>query len=55
MTRSIIEASLRFRLLVAAVAVGLLAVGIAQLRSAPADVLPEFTPPYAEIQTEALG
>jgi Cu/Ag efflux pump CusA len=26
-----------------------------QLRDAPADVLPEFTPPYVEIQTEALG
>ena len=26
-----------------------------QLRDAPVDVLPEFTPPYAEIQTEALG
>ena len=26
-----------------------------QLRDAPIDVLPEFTPPYAEIQTEALG
>ena len=33
----------------------MLAVGIAQLRDAPVDVLPEFTPPYAEIQTEALG
>ena len=25
------------------------------LRNAPVDVLPEFSPPYAEIQTEALG
>src|SRR5688500_12377361 len=52
---AIIRSSLRFRLLVVAVAAGVLAVGIAQLRSAPVDVLPEFTPPYAEIQTEALG
>jgi Cu/Ag efflux pump CusA len=29
--------------------------GVVQLRQAPVDVLPEFTPPYAEIQTEALG
>jgi Cu/Ag efflux pump CusA len=29
--------------------------GIAQLRDAPVDTLPEFTPPYVEIQTEALG
>src|SRR3712207_6732704 len=55
MMRAILETSLRFRLLVVAVAAGVLAVGIAQLRSAPVDVLPEFTPPYAEIQTEALG
>ena len=53
--RWVIDTSLRFRLLLAAVAAGVLAVGILQLRSAPVDVLPEFTPPYAEIQTEALG
>ena len=46
---------LRFRLLVLGVAAAVLAVGAAQLRSAPVDLLPEFTPPYAEIQTEALG
>ena len=51
----IIGASLRFRLLIVAIAAGVLAVGIVQLRQAPVDVLPEFTPPYAEIQTEALG
>ncbi len=45
----------RFRVLIVAVAVGIIAVGVAQLRSSPVDVLPEFTPPYAEIQTEALG
>jgi Cu/Ag efflux pump CusA len=52
---SIVRASLRFRLLVVGIAVAVIAVGIAQLRSAPVDVLPEFTPPYVEIQTEALG
>jgi Cu/Ag efflux pump CusA len=46
---------LRFRLLIAAAAIGMLALGIVQLRNSPVDVLPEFTPPYAEIQTEALG
>ena len=46
---------LRFRLLLLAAAVGVLSFGVLQLRSAPIDVLPEFTPPYAEIQTEALG
>src|SRR5690242_3070528 len=53
--RSIIGASLRSRLLVVALAVGLLVVGIIQLRTMPVDVLPEFTPPYVEVQTEALG
>jgi CzcA family heavy metal efflux pump len=55
MIRSIVGASLRFRLLVVAVGALVMAVGISQARSAPVDVLPEFTPPYVEIQTEALG
>jgi Cu/Ag efflux pump CusA len=55
MMRWIIASSLRFRLLVIVVAAGILAFGIVQLRGAPVDVLPEFTPPYVEIQTEALG
>ena len=46
---------LRFRLLVLAIAAGILAIGVFQLRTSPVDLLPEFTPPYAEIQTEALG
>jgi Cu/Ag efflux pump CusA len=53
--RRIIEASLRLRLLVLGIAAVLIGVGITQLRSAPVDVLPEFTPPYVEVQTEALG
>jgi CzcA family heavy metal efflux pump len=55
MIRAIVRSSLRFRLLIIAAAVGVMVVGIVQLRSAPVDVLPEFSPPYAEIQTEALG
>ena len=55
MIRSIIGVSLRFWLLLIAVAVGVLAIGFVQLRNAPVDVLPEFTPPYVEVQTEALG
>jgi CzcA family heavy metal efflux pump len=55
MIGSIVRTALRFRLLVIGIAVGLMIVGVSQLRSAPADVLPEFTPPYVEIQTEALG
>lgn len=55
MIRSIIAFSLRFRLAVAAVAAATLAIGAIQLRDAPVDTLPEFTPPYVEIQTEAPG
>src|SRR5262252_1292216 len=51
----ILGSSLRFGRLVIAVAIGLAVIGIAQLRSAPADVYPEFVPPSVEIQTEALG
>jgi CzcA family heavy metal efflux pump len=55
MIGAIVRSSLRFRLLVVGLAVAVLAVGITQLRDAPVDVLPEFSPPHAEIQTEALG
>src|SRR5215469_13981948 len=51
----ILGSSLRFGRLVIAVAIGLTVIGIAQLRSAPVDVYPEFTPPSVEIQTEAPG
>src|SRR6266705_1614210 len=51
----IIGSSLRLRLLVVPVAAGLMLLGITQLRSAPVDVLPEFTPPLVDIQAEALG
>jgi Cu/Ag efflux pump CusA len=53
--RRIIEASVRFRLLVVAIAAAVVAIAVVQLRNAPVDVLPEFTPPYVEVQTEALG
>jgi Cu/Ag efflux pump CusA len=45
----------KFRLLILAAAIGVLAAGIVQLRGTSLEVLPEFSPPYAEIQTEALG
>ena len=53
--RSIIRASLQFRLLVVAAAVAVIALGVAGIDDARVDVLPEFTPTYVEIQTEALG
>ena len=40
MIRSIIGMSLRFWMLLIAIAVGVIAVGIVQLRNAPVDVLP---------------
>jgi CzcA family heavy metal efflux pump len=55
MVRAIIRSSLRFKFLVTALAAGVLVLGITSLRDAPVDVTPEFTPPYVEIQTEALG
>jgi CzcA family heavy metal efflux pump len=51
----IVGASLKFRLLVLPVAAIMMFAGIVQLRRAPVDVLPEFTPPSVQIQTEALG
>ena len=55
MLRWIIGTSLRFRLVVVGLAAAVVALGVTQLPKAPVDVLPEFTPPYSEIQTEALG
>ena len=55
MMRSIVSSSLKYRLLVAVIAAVTMVLGIRQLRDAPVDVLPEFTPPSVEIQTEALG
>src|SRR6185503_18181713 len=55
MMRWIVGTSLQFRFLIIIVAALLLFAGGSQLRNIPVDVLPEFTPPYVEIQTEALG
>ncbi len=55
MMRGIVNTSLQFRFLVLVVAAVAMVGGIVQLRDMPVDVLPEFSPPYVEIQTEALG
>jgi CzcA family heavy metal efflux pump len=55
MMRWVVGSSLKFRYRVVPVAAALLVLGISQLRQAPVDVLPEFTPPLVDIQTEALG
>ncbi|MGH8907134.1 MAG: efflux RND transporter permease subunit [Egibacteraceae bacterium] len=50
-----IGSSLKFRRLVVVVAAGLMVFGITQLGNMPADILPEFSRPTVEVQTEALG
>jgi Cu/Ag efflux pump CusA len=51
----IVRWAVRTRVLVLAVALGLVCFGVVRLKDAPVDVLPEYAPPYAEVQTEALG
>ncbi|MEK7311869.1 MAG: efflux RND transporter permease subunit, partial [Chloroflexota bacterium] len=53
--RKIVESSLKFRLLVVAIAAVMMFFGITKLRDVPVDVFPEFESPVVEIQTEALG
>jgi CzcA family heavy metal efflux pump len=55
MIRWVVGSSLKSRGLVLVLAAGLLIFGFTQLRNAPVDVLPEFSPPTVEVQTEALG
>lgn len=53
--RWIVAWSLRFRLLTLGIAAALMLFGLTQLPNVPVEAVPEFTPPYVEIQTEALG
>ena len=53
--RSVIATSIRYRLPLAVIAAALAFVGITQFRNMPVDLLPEFSSPYVEVQTEALG
>ena len=53
--RGIVNTSMQYRFLVIVLAIVLVAGGLYQARSMPVDVLPEFNPPYVEIQTEAPG
>lgn len=55
MLRSIVGSSLNLRFLVVILAVVAMLAGTAQLREMPVDILPEFSLPYVEIRTEALG
>ena len=54
--RTVLSAALRFRMLVVALAAGLLVVGVFSLRQMHNDVTPELASgPVLEVQTEALG
>jgi len=53
--RSVVGTGLRFRVLMLGIAAAVMVVGALQFRSIPVDTLPEFAPPYVEVQTEALG
>jgi len=55
MMRWIVGSSLQFRFLVVGVAAAMMVFGVIRLRDMPVDVFPEFSPPSAEIQTEAIG
>jgi CzcA family heavy metal efflux pump len=55
MIRRIIASSMQLRFVVFAVAALLLIIGFTQLEEMPVDILPEFSRPYVEVQTEALG
>ena len=51
----LISTSVRLRVVVLALCVGLMVVGSRSIERAPLDVFPEFAPPVIEIQTEAPG
>ncbi len=51
----LVSSSLRFRVLVVALAAGLIVIGVRTADDIPLDVFPEFAPPIVEIQTEAPG
>ena len=55
MMRWLVGSSLRSRRVVIALAALVMVFGFLQLKDMPRDVLPEFTPPTVEVQTEALG
>lgn len=55
MMRWIVGSSQRYRRLVLAVAVALIALGFVQLRNSNVEALPEFGPVRVDVQVEALG
>jgi CzcA family heavy metal efflux pump len=55
MLRSIVGASLKYRLVVIPLAAVMMYFALDDIEDAPVAVFPEFAPPYVEVQTEALG
>lgn len=55
MMRWIIGTSLKFRILVVAIAGGMMLFGLGQFKDMPIDAFPEFAPPKVEIQTPCIG
>lgn len=51
----IIQKTIKFHLLIIVLALLLVVIAVLQLKNMPIDVLPEFAPPYIDIQTEAPG
>ncbi len=55
MVRHVVATSIRWRFLVALIAVSAIVFGVVQLRGAPVEPLPEFAPVTVEVQSEAPG
>lgn len=55
MLRGVVDAGLRFRYLTILIALALLVAGALQVQRTHVDLLPEFSRPEVEVQTEALG
>jgi Cu/Ag efflux pump CusA len=55
MMRWIVGSSAKYRRLVLAIAIALMAVGVIQLRNTSLEALPEFGPVRVDVQVEALG
>jgi CzcA family heavy metal efflux pump len=55
MIRFIIQSVLRAQFLVIAIAAAIMVFGAIRLHDRPVDLYPEFSPPYVQVQTEALG
>ena len=55
MIEFIVRSALRSRFLVIAIAAAIMVFGVSRLHDLPVDLYPEFSPPYVQVQTEALG